>query len=346
MLERTVHLVDTPSFDDSVRSDEETLQEFAYWLVAAYEQGILLSGIVLLHRITDTRLYGSAQRALEILKAMCGQGAFCGTVIATTMWDQVSIGDRELALDRHEQLRKGFFSDVIAHKGYFQPLMSAKIDSQAIVKHVMEKGLRLKLALQKELVDENLRLHETTVGKVLANDLLRALEAMEKQIDGGDMHRTSIPEALCADRRVVKEAWEERIKQDHVALRWSTQTYLAFRDRLQVLESQLIASSKCPEVSQPKPTVSTQIDHARARGPVPKTSRSLFDANSTALHNAAMMSELQGLRQEYENALYSQPVKPDRRRYSARRRETAAFGVVGTGLAVGQLIAALACNVM
>ncbi|KAF1357942.1 hypothetical protein EJ07DRAFT_20705, partial [Lizonia empirigonia] len=89
ILDRTIHLIDTPGFDDSVRSDEDTLQELAYWLVKAYERSILLSGIVLLHRITDTRLYGSAQRALDTIKVICGQEAFCGTVVATTMWDQV-----------------------------------------------------------------------------------------------------------------------------------------------------------------------------------------------------------------------------------------------------------------
>lgn len=73
ILDRTIHLIDTPGFDDSVRSDEETLQELAYWLVKAYERSILLSGIVLLHRITDTGCMGQHSERWTLSKQYAGK---------------------------------------------------------------------------------------------------------------------------------------------------------------------------------------------------------------------------------------------------------------------------------
>jgi predicted GTPase len=35
---RTIHLIDTPGFNDTGRSDGETLQELAFWLAAAHER--------------------------------------------------------------------------------------------------------------------------------------------------------------------------------------------------------------------------------------------------------------------------------------------------------------------
>lgn len=361
ILDRTIHLIDTPGFDDSVRSDEETLQELAYWLVKAYERSILLSGIVLLHRITDTRLYGSAQRALDTIKAICGQEAFCGTVVATTMWDQVPIGEREIALNRHQQLKNGVFSDVVAHRGYLYPLMSAQSDAQAIVRHIMEKGLRLTLTLQKELVNEDLRLQETTAGKILVGGLLQSLASIQRSIDDEDLQKKTIPEALHADRRDLKNTWDQRIKRDHVALRWSTQTYQSYEDRLQDVRNHLKASSRhsgksqrtlapqightqeCEEATElPATTVSTTPTHTA----VPSLSSSAFNAASTAPHDTAIMLELDELKRQYESIMYNQRPRLNWRRSSAHGRGTAAFGVVGTGLAVGQLVAAMACTVM
>lgn len=68
-----VHLIDTPGFDDTDKSDSETLAEVAIWLANSYRSQIRLTGILYLHRITDNRLGGCAMKNLKMFKKMCGQ---------------------------------------------------------------------------------------------------------------------------------------------------------------------------------------------------------------------------------------------------------------------------------
>ena len=41
----TIHLVDTPGFDDDKRKDSDILKEIAAWLTYSYEQKVRLSGM-------------------------------------------------------------------------------------------------------------------------------------------------------------------------------------------------------------------------------------------------------------------------------------------------------------
>ena len=98
-----IHLVDTPGFDDTNRSDTEVLREIAAWLTDSYSNKIRLNGIIYLHRITDIRLQGSAKKNLIMFKKLCGAEALSSVILTTTMWDSVSPKDGE---NREEQLRQ------------------------------------------------------------------------------------------------------------------------------------------------------------------------------------------------------------------------------------------------
>lgn len=58
-----VHLIDKPGFDDTGTSDVGVLQDVAHWLSASFVDGVRLSGIIYMHRITDKRMTGSAIRS-------------------------------------------------------------------------------------------------------------------------------------------------------------------------------------------------------------------------------------------------------------------------------------------
>ena len=57
---RKVHLIDTPGFDDTTRSDVDILMEVAFFLATTYNNEIKMDGIIYLHRIMDVRMRGSA----------------------------------------------------------------------------------------------------------------------------------------------------------------------------------------------------------------------------------------------------------------------------------------------
>ena len=106
----TLVLVDTPGFDDTNMSDFEILQSIAMWLEATYEKGQLLSGIVYLHRITNTRVAGSARRALHLFQRICGEDNYKNVILATTFWNCIAHCE-EIGVDREQQLlsNEGFW---------------------------------------------------------------------------------------------------------------------------------------------------------------------------------------------------------------------------------------------
>ena len=85
----SIYLVDTPGFDDTQRKDTDVLREIADFLNESYESQIHLSGIVYLHRISDTRLGGSGMRNLRMFKKLVGEDGLANVVFATTMWSML-----------------------------------------------------------------------------------------------------------------------------------------------------------------------------------------------------------------------------------------------------------------
>lgn len=104
-----VHLIDTPGFDDTNRTDADVLKQVALWLGSTYKDGKLLDGLLYLHRIIDTRMMGSARRNLLMFAELCGPNCFRHVVLATTMW---SIVDVKIGEAREKELVNTFWKFV------------------------------------------------------------------------------------------------------------------------------------------------------------------------------------------------------------------------------------------
>ncbi|KAF4543299.1 uncharacterized protein LTHEOB_7033 [Lasiodiplodia theobromae] len=85
-----VQLIDTPGFDDTYQSDADILGLLAQWLFANYLEGVLITGVILLHPVSANRIYGSEWSRLRLFEDICGADAWSRAVIATTMWDEIS----------------------------------------------------------------------------------------------------------------------------------------------------------------------------------------------------------------------------------------------------------------
>ena len=71
-----VHLIDTPGFDDTNRSDSDVLKDLAYWLGISYEKKkIQLTGLIYLHPISHTRMAGTPFKNLRTFRKMVGSGS-------------------------------------------------------------------------------------------------------------------------------------------------------------------------------------------------------------------------------------------------------------------------------
>lgn len=358
---RTVHLLDTPGFNDSRQSDGKVLQELAYWLTAAHERGIRLSGIIYLHCITNNRLPGTAVRALDAFKKMCGTEAFKGVILATTMWDMVSVKDLAKAEKRHEEFSEKVRHDVIEHGGKLVRLSAVEIDAVKILHHIVQKNRRLTLRFQRQLVDENRLIYETEAGQVLYKDLNKRYQSL--QIMADEAHRrmdeivsTGRREALrelseatsemAGDIRLVEEDIE-RTKVAFGGVRKKWEKIIDRDDQTLLLTAQNLEQQFVREIcyNGNGEKAATASIHTLAP-PLSETSRtSSTDTFSSLTSQETVAQRLHDLEKERQ-ALSIRIGQRLSRRYTTQTRGATRIGVIGTTLAAGQLIAALACVVM
>lgn len=200
-----VHLVDTPGFDDTNRKDADILKDIAGWLSHTYKKDLKLSGIIYLHRITDTRMMGSARRNLLMFMQLCGSDCYPHVVLVTTMWSQVvkEVGEaRERELIQTPEFwghmnRKG--SAVRRHKG-------DQASALAIIDVLIKNRKRLTLQIQREIVDDGRTLNDTEAGKQLDQDIQRERKKHEKEMR--EMEKR-MQEAIRENDMLAKEHIEE-----------------------------------------------------------------------------------------------------------------------------------------
>jgi hypothetical protein len=94
-------LVDTPGFDDSSGLDRDVVQEILAWLKSSMGQGLLLNGLVYMHRITDPRISGTARSNIRLFRELCGAENLHKVVLATTFWAAI---DKDVGQQREHQL--------------------------------------------------------------------------------------------------------------------------------------------------------------------------------------------------------------------------------------------------
>ena len=83
------YFADTPGFDDSTRSDTDVLKDIVSWLGAWRAAEDKLSGLIYLHRITDTRMGNAAWRNLRMLRALVGEDKMSNVLFVSTRWEEV-----------------------------------------------------------------------------------------------------------------------------------------------------------------------------------------------------------------------------------------------------------------
>lgn len=167
-----MHLVDTPGFDDTRRSDVDVLWEVVFWLNQAHDVGIRLGGIIYLHRIIDCRLSGSSLRSLRAFKQLCGRPTFPGAAMLTTFWEAVD-GIEDMRVQAGARLRElettdAFWGDILAGGGTSRALRSGRKEALQAVDDLVRQGHRLSLAVQLEMAGRSqIHLSQTGVGRVL-----------------------------------------------------------------------------------------------------------------------------------------------------------------------------------
>lgn len=209
----TVHLVDTPGFDDSNRSDKEVLAEISLWLAQTFQRHVQLNGIIYLHRISDNRMGNSAKRNLKMFQKLCGDDALKKVILATTMWD--NIPEHEGAQRVSELIQTPKFWGAMCDKGS-QVLRHYDTPKSArdIIKVFIDARAdpRMALDIQRELVIDQKTLDQTTAGKEVVSVLAEERKKLKAEIEELKQEWT---DAMAArDQKAADDARREQIETE------------------------------------------------------------------------------------------------------------------------------------
>ncbi|KAH0533253.1 hypothetical protein TsFJ059_001840 [Trichoderma semiorbis] len=206
-----VHLIDTPGFDDTSRSDVEVLQNIAVWLTDSIKHNIKLSGIIYLHRIIDVRMAGSTLRNLSMFKKLCGENAYSSVVLATSMWSQV---DEDTGAQREQELikTKKFWGHMHEKGSRIFRLDQTRESCLKIIKYIISLGSTTLLELQDEIVYQGRQIEDTEAGVQLNQDIIRERKKHQAELLALKTQMQEIAEMAEHDaelQRALKEEYDE-----------------------------------------------------------------------------------------------------------------------------------------
>ena len=209
---RKIFLIDTPGFDDTYRSDTDILREIADWLAQAYQFRVRLTGIIYLHRITDVRIGGSGMKNLRMFRKLCGERGLGSVVLATTMWSLCPAAD---ARRREDQLvhQNDLWKYLVGHGARVFRQDDGAVSGQQIIDYLINRGQPVTLDIQREMVDQGLKLGETGAGREVQEELERLKEKHDKEM------------------REIRQEMEEAIKEKDEERQEELREYRAQIDR-------------------------------------------------------------------------------------------------------------------
>lgn len=207
-----VNLIDTPGFDDDSLTDADVLEKISGYLKESYDRKITLNGLLYLHRITDNRMQGSSMKNLAVFKKLCGPDALHHVTFVTTMWDKESESCREEFEGREKELLTDnkFWATMIqphgACTGRHNNTRQSAMD--LLARFIQQPESTVVTDLQRELVDDKLRLDETAAGKVVMSGINKAAERAEKELRGNKEAREDLASAAREEKAAHKAEQE------------------------------------------------------------------------------------------------------------------------------------------
>ena len=214
---RRVFLIDTPGFDDTLRSDTDVLTDVACFLSTWYQNRILLTGIIYLHRITDLRMAGSALKNLSMFQKLCGEHYFNNIVLATTMWGNLHGEGLSMATgeERERELVQNprFWGAMHQRGSRIMRHMGNRESAWGIISHLANLHSSV-LNIQDEMVNQGKKVSDTAAGKEVERDLQAAKEQYKRDI--AELHKNHEDALKNRDEELAKVIDDEKKRCEEV----------------------------------------------------------------------------------------------------------------------------------
>lgn len=174
-LHQTYILIDTPGFDDTHLPNSAVVHSLLSWLSKSFRAGTRLNGILYLHRISDTRMTGSAYENLRMFRSLVGDAALPNVLLVTTFWDTVPRSRGE-ANERELVTKPDFWGRMVGRGSRVFRLPSRDARGEALSILLAVRPGKVTLQAQIEMVLEGKSAGDTAAATALLAELEIRLE--------------------------------------------------------------------------------------------------------------------------------------------------------------------------
>jgi hypothetical protein len=152
-----------------------------YLCIHRYEEKVLLSGVLFLHRISDNRFGGVATRNFNMFRQLCGTETLKNVVIGTTMWSKVT---EEEGQRNEEQLKTSpkFFQKALNNGATMLRHDGTLEGAHALLRKLFGNKPKA-LQIQREIVDEKKNIENTAAGIELDKIHQEIIDRMKKEME-------------------------------------------------------------------------------------------------------------------------------------------------------------------
>ncbi|KAF4343937.1 triacylglycerol lipase II precursor [Fusarium beomiforme] len=178
---RSITVVDTPGFDDTMRSQADILAEITDYLTAQHLSGLPLRGILYLHKISDNRMTKTSRNYLRLLNDIVGDDALKNVILVTTMWNTLLPEDRKRAVQREQELLNNFWSCMIDKGSYVAQFNGTPESAYPLIFQLADQE-SVVLDIQKEIVEQDQSIIETATGRTLVQQLETDHESYQMEL--------------------------------------------------------------------------------------------------------------------------------------------------------------------
>ncbi|CAE6531182.1 unnamed protein product [Rhizoctonia solani] len=213
---RRVVLYDMPGFDDTCLSNTKILEAISTFLATSYRSGFKLTGIIYMHRITDTRVDNTSRQTFNVFQKLCAKDSHSNILIVTNMWPDPPTSEQ---VARETELR--------THPDLFQPTMKqgatmvrrtyrSKQSAHNIIRMLLNKT-PVAMQVQKELVDQEQELERDQA--IAAERHKVGTEESQAELEGAKGDGNGFGQSELAMYQQGVRAAEERFLGELAALR-------------------------------------------------------------------------------------------------------------------------------